>query len=155
MHRARVFLGSACFFALLAACVGGPGPLPDQGSDSAGQRSGASDDPSSGSGSSKDDGKPTTTTPKVPVVVSIATFDATCTQDKDCVAVFQGSSCQACKCPNAAINKKDQKKYESELEKASKDCPVPDIACGTCETQSVGCDPDTNRCALGVTSDEG
>lgn len=40
MRRALASIAIGCFVVALAACVGGPGPLPDQGSDQASQGGG-------------------------------------------------------------------------------------------------------------------
>jgi hypothetical protein len=39
-----------------------------------------------------------------PEVISASSFNQTCQSDADCVAVYQGSLCTDCLCPNAAIN---------------------------------------------------
>lgn len=149
MHRARVFLGSVSVFALLAACVGGPGPLPDQVGDQGGQGRGSSGDP----GSDSDDGNDAPP-PAAPVMVSASSFDRSCEEDDDCVGVFEGLACTACQCPNAAINKKDRGKHTSELSKGAKDCERTDLACGECAARPVTCDTTTKTCALGP-ADEG
>lgn len=152
MHRARVFLGSVSIFAFLAACVGGPGPLPDQGGDQGGQGRGSSGGPSSGDDS--DDGDVSTAPPPAPVMVSASSFDRSCEEDDDCVGVFEGFACTSCQCPNAAINKKDRGKHTSELSKGAKDCEQTDIACGECAARPATCDATTKTCALGQ-ADEG
>ena len=158
MRRARIAFGTGCFVALLAACVGGPGPLPDQGTDQAGQGGGVVGDTSAGegsSGSSKGSTDPEVVTPPgAPTQISVATFDTTCSEDSDCVAVFQGAVCDACRCPNAAINGRDLEKYSKDLEKAGQDCARPTIPC-RCDSQLAGCDAKTKRCVLGVKSADG
>ena len=155
MQGTRVGLVIGSLVVLLAACVGGPGPLPDQGSDQAGQGGGTSDDTSGSEGS---DGRGDSTDdapPAAPAVMTVTNYDTTCSEDSDCVAVYQGVVCQACLCPNAAVNRKDLENYSKDLEKAGTDCTRDDIECAPCAPQVAGCDAKTNRCGLGVSSADG
>lgn len=156
MQSSRVALVTGSLVALLVACVGGPGPLPDQGPDQSSQGGGIAGDTSAGEGSSGRNGDSTDDAPPAaPAVITVATYDTTCSEDSDCVAVYQGAVCQACFCPNAALNRKDLEKYSKDLEKAGKDCSRDGAACGPCESQVAGCDAKTKRCALGVSSADG
>ncbi|MBX3261515.1 MAG: hypothetical protein KIS78_37440 [Labilithrix sp.] len=125
--------------------------MPDQEGDPAGQGRDVSGDPSSGS----DDDPAQSTTPQSPATISVSSFDVSCEKDDDCVAVFQGAACTACKCPNAAINKEDRGAYASELAKASGSCAIEDVECGECDAPRAGCDTKTNTCALGASAGGG
>ena len=161
MRRARIALATGGFVALLAACVGGPGPLPDQGIDQASQGGGIQGDPSStteqtssAGGNDNSGSKPEQTRP--PVMLRASDYDQDCEVDSDCVAVFEGEGCTACRCPNAAISTQDATKYATDVQNAAKDCPARgDVACASCQNVSPGCNPDTKKCALGVTSSDG
>ena len=163
MHKARIALVSGSFLVLLAACVGGPGELPDQGKDQARQGGGIVGDPSgsgSGSAGSGSAGRPPAKSddaPKAQVTIRASDFDQDCKVDSDCVAVFEGPACTACKCPNAAISSKEANKYSRDIAKGAEDCPDQgDVACTPCVSAVVGCNPDTKKCGLGVSSaDEG
>lgn len=147
------FVGSVVVVTVLAACVGGPGPLPDQGPDQASQGGGiqsASGGSGQPSGSKSAGGGTATSTSQT---IKASEFERSCTADSDCVTVYEGLVCGACQCPNAAIAKKDQVKYSSELAKRSAGCSDPgDVACDPCASPRVGCDPDTKRCAIGKSS---
>jgi len=157
MQSTRVALVTGSLVTLLVACVGGPGPLPDQGPDQGSQGGGITGDTSASEGSGGRTGDSTDdASPAPPAIITVTNYDTTCSEDSDCVAVYQGVVCQACLCPNAAVNRKDLENYSKDLEKAGTDCSRDDVACGPCETQMAGCDAKTKRCALGVTSaDEG
>lgn len=160
MRTGRIALGTGCLVALLVACVGGPGPLPDQGVDQASQGGGIAGDPSGdddgqASGGSKSGGG-TTKPAKPPVTLRASDYDQDCEVDSDCVAVFEGSACTTCRCSNAAIATKDANKYTSDLQNGVKDCPDPgDVACAPCVAITVGCDPGTKKCGVGVSSKDG
>jgi hypothetical protein len=148
--RAGIALGSTCFVVLLAACVGGSGPLPGQGSESTDDSRSSSDgEPSVGSGSASGSmAPPTSTNPGQDTSVTIAGFDVSCEEDTDCIAVFQGAACEPCKCANAAINRKDLQNYATAFNTAVKDCSSGGGDCVSCEPSAVHCDTDTKTCAF-------
>ncbi len=161
MRRARVAVGTGSFVALLAvACVGGPGQLPDQGIDQASQGGGVVADPSgsptgdeTSSGTNNGGNKPPPGKP--PVILRAGDYDQDCEVDTDCVAIFEGNACTSCACPNAAIASKDASKYSGDRTDAAKDCPDPgDVACTPCESPRVGCNPNTKKCGIGVSSSD-
>lgn len=147
MRKAGIALmGWGCLVTIVAACVGGPGPLPDQGPDQSSQGGGIQ-------GASKSGTTGTSMAAANAQTIEASAFDRSCTVDADCVGVFEGRACAACKCPNAAIAKKDQQKFDSELTSRTAECPASEeAACEPCPTQNVGCDPDTKQCAMGKKS---
>ncbi|MBA3499818.1 MAG: hypothetical protein H0T65_05580 [Deltaproteobacteria bacterium] len=42
-------------------------------------------------------------------------FDQACTRDDECVAVYEGNACTACRCANAAIHRDALPKYRAEI----------------------------------------
>lgn len=42
-------------------------------------------------------------------------FDQACTRDDECVAVFEGNACDACRCANTAIRRDALPRYRAEL----------------------------------------
>jgi hypothetical protein len=150
MRTVGVALGSGWLVAWLVACTGGSGPLPDQGSDQAGQgagviggENGVDDSPTERPSSGE-----STAPPKLPVMMSVADFDVSCEVDDDCTAVFQGNSCEACFCPNAAINRKDIEEYTSEFAKNRSDCQLGSVDCAECARPSVACNANTKKCGI-------
>lgn len=69
-------------------------------------------------------------------------FDQTCSEDADCVAVFEGEVCAECQyCHNAAINVANQEAYQSEF----------DVECTSgsdCGCQAVEAFCNEGRCEL-------
>ena len=71
-------------------------------------------------------------------------YNRSCTADDQCIDVFIGDACEACRCANDAINISDKDRYQADLESARKcppggpvcnaDCitPVPVCQKGTC-----------------------
>jgi hypothetical protein len=147
MRKAWVaFVGAGCVFAAVAACVGGPGPLPEQGGEQPSQGGGIQGAGTAGQGTASKSGGTAESSTKT---IKASEFDRSCTADGDCVAVFEGLVCTQCKCPNAAIAKKDQAKLGSALVDRSAGCPATDdVECAPCPPASVRCDPDTKQCAL-------
>ena len=140
MQSARVALVTGSLVALLVACVGGPGPLPDQGTDQASQGGGITGDTSGREGNDgREDDNAGDAPPAAPAFITVATYDTSCSEDSDCVGVYQGVACQACVCPNAAVNRKDLENYSKDLEKARTDCARDDIACAPCEPTAARC----------------
>ena len=74
--------------------------------------------------------------------ISASSYDQSCTQNADCVAVWDGSVCTNCRCPNAAINRSALPQYQSDLAAMHPtpsicDCPAfppPTCLSGTCTT---------------------
>lgn len=68
--------------------------------------------------------------------ISASSYDQACKSDSDCVAVYQGSACSACYCPNAAINAAAVTKYRSDfaaLDPTTGICSCPVIPTPTCQ----------------------
>jgi hypothetical protein len=73
-----------------------------------------------------------------------ASFDTACVADQDCVGVFLGDPCSsACDCPNAAINKSDLARYQSDL-------AADRAACSSKSACVADCVAPTATCKLGV-----
>lgn len=145
MNRACSSVVIGVVVSALAACVGGPGPLPgeEQGQDQ---------------GSSVDDGAPPRATPSGgegsvgeggdsvgSSTISASDFDRSCAADADCLAVYEGSLC-GCACPNAAIAAKDASEYASRAEDARKSCSSNETCVADCRAVSAKCSSGT--CAL-------
>jgi hypothetical protein len=68
--------------------------------------------------------------------IAATSYDQSCTQDADCVPVFQGSVCtDHCGCANAAINQKDLTQYQTDLAATAKTpsiCECPNIPAPRC-----------------------
>jgi len=72
--------------------------------------------------------------------VDVSEYDQACALGEDCIAVVDGDPC--CGCPNAAVNKSEAARYQSEVA----DCPeLCDLDCG--KAVVVSCQQGT--CALG------
>jgi hypothetical protein len=52
-------------------------------------------------------------TPSVDVLAS--SFDAYCTRDDECAAVYEGNACDSCQCANTAIRRDALPEYRAEL----------------------------------------
>jgi hypothetical protein len=153
----RNVLAASGLVALLA-CTGGGGELPDQGPDQADQGGGIHRLPgqavSSSSSSSEDErggsnppSSATTNTPAQNPYISSAEFGRTCNYDSDCVAVFQGFTCQTCKCPNDAIAAKDRSNYDQKLAERMANCPAQtDVQCSPCPNVTATCDTQSKQC---------
>ena len=78
-----------------------------------------------------------------PCSIRAADYDQSCSQDSDCVAVFNGDYCTECPCENTAINIDAQPQYNSDFLKGKYlacPCPAPPaVACnqGTCGLRST------------------
>jgi hypothetical protein len=75
-------------------------------------------------------------------------YDQSCAKASDCVAIYAGvASCCGGSCDNAAINKSDESKYESDLA-ADKPTDCTGMACPAiaCETPGVACV--AGKCAI-------
>ena len=46
--------------------------------------------------------------------ITANSYDQTCTADQDCVVIGEGDACSGCRCPNAAINRKDEAKFNGD-----------------------------------------
>lgn len=130
------------FVVVFVACTGGAGPIDQTGN---GSSSGSSGITSSGGGSSSGEatggggsssGGTSTTT------VQASEFDQACVESTDCIAVYEGAICDACKCPNAAIAKSAIAEYGTRFQSA--DCPTTDQAC------AADCAEATPSCAQGT-----
>lgn len=151
MRRALAGLFIGSFIGAIAACTGGPGPLPDgtgqpgQGGTSSGQDE--STPAQSGSGGTASTSTATGTTPP-PITTS--GYDTTCSTTTDCAAVYEGSPCEACRCPNAAINTSDLTKYMTALSNAAGSCPSSGPEC-KCAIPTVNCNA-SKHCAVTFSS---
>ncbi len=67
-----------------------------------------------------------------------ADYDRSCTKDSDCVAVFEGDLCDVC-CNDGAINKRDEQRYEQDLEHARDACGEKIMQCEPCMGASATC----------------
>jgi hypothetical protein len=62
--------------------------------------------------------------------IAAASHDQSCTSDSDCVAVYEGSYCNVCRCPNATVSQAAAAAYEAALADAG-------VSTSTC----FGCPP--------------
>ena len=64
--------------------------------------------------------------------LSASDYDKSCKVDTDCIDVFIGDACDACRCSNDAINISEQEHYQKDLDAAA-NChgggPVCDADC--------------------------
>ncbi|MCC6898609.1 MAG: hypothetical protein IT377_06520 [Polyangiaceae bacterium] len=79
-------------------------------------------------------------------------FDQSCTSDSQCVAVFEGDSCNVC-CNDGAINGRDQRRYEQELERARSACGDEIMECEPCMQSTAVCQ--RGRCVVPTRSNRG
>ena len=56
--------------------------------------------------------------------ISTAGYDVSCTADTDCVAVYAGTLCSACLCPNATINQGAAAAYSAVIAAADPSPPA-------------------------------
>lgn len=156
--RNALALGSV----MLLACVGGPGSLPDQGPDQAGQGGGITREargPSQTDEGEDDTPRPaptaTSTPSQPPTQTSILTaseFNQSCESDADCVAVYQGLTCvsDSCRCPNGAIALADKANYDQQLASRTAACASRTGGdCSACSTTLVPVCSSNKRCSLG------
>lgn len=69
---------------------------------------------------------------------SASSYKTTCAVKEDCVGVYVGEGCAACKCENGAIHKDDLAKYQED--RASARCGATGIACAAdCAQVEVDC----------------
>jgi hypothetical protein len=126
---------------VLVACTGGAGPIDQTGngsSSSSGLTSssgGSSSGGSSGESSSGASGGSNQT-------VKASDFSQACVESTDCIAIYDGNVCDACKCPNAAIAKDAASDYATKFQGAG--CPTTDVAC------AADCAEATPVCAQGT-----
>ncbi len=85
-------------------------------------------------------------------VLSASNYNQSCAQNSDCVPIFAGTpSC--CDCPNAAINKSDEAKYQADFQAASSQHGVCNVACIACPAQAAVCVG--GMCTLATLADAG
>lgn len=76
--------------------------------------------------------------------LSAGSYDTSCQAASDCEAVFIGHPSGCCDCPNSAINKSDDAKYEADLNAAEQGIAHCNIICNcpnatpTCESGKCG-----------------
>jgi len=89
--------------------------------------------------------------------IAASDYDQSCTVDTDCVGIATGDLCdgQCTDCVTAAINVRDQAKYQSDFSsKVSKEvncpCPSGDVACnaGTCGPATIFPVPPADAAAM-------
>jgi hypothetical protein len=129
------------FALVVVACTGGPGPIDQTGGGSSSGSNNGSGLPGTGS-STGSNGSGTSTgsgnTPEPTGTISASEFSQECVEATDCVAVYEGSICNQCGCPNAAIARTDAVEYSTK--RASAGCPTTDEACANdCEAPAVAC----------------
>jgi hypothetical protein len=76
-----------------------------------------------------------------PPTIKAADYDRTCTSVSDCEYIEEGSAC-CITCANAAINKKDDAKYQQAVAQRRS-------ACGTTACPAIACDPAPLGCVAG------
>ena len=54
--------------------------------------------------------------------IATTSFDRQCAVATDCVSVYEGDLCAACRIDNAAINAAELQRYEAEARSLSKNC---------------------------------
>jgi hypothetical protein len=120
MSRVAVVVGF-----VFVACTGGPGPIDTIGGGSSnGGSSGGGSSSGIGGGSSSGSGTSGGTSGGE---IRASEFSQACVEDTDCVAVYEGSICNQCGCPNAAIAKSAATDYLTKRQNAG--CPETDVAC--------------------------
>lgn len=153
MKLGRLLFGSGSLLLLTVACVGGPGPLPDdQGQTQGSGNPTTTSPPSSGSGAGGSVGTGTVggssgasgssgTGTSVKRSITANEFNQSCSGESatECVAFFFGGTCTPCQCPNAAINVAESEKYEKLMTERTDGCAIPDIACGPCKSVTAIC----------------
>jgi hypothetical protein len=73
-----------------------------------------------------------------PVVLRAGDYKTTCAVKEDCVAIYAGDGCAACKCENAAIHKDDLTSYN--MKRAGSVCGATGVACAAdCAEAQVDC----------------
>ena len=127
---------------VLVACTGGPGPIDQTGNgSSSGGTSGSLPGTGSNSGSGTSTGTGSSTGSGTGGgsggTVSANEFSQECVESTDCIAIYEGSICNQCGCPNAAIAKSALSEYSSK--RASAGCQTTDVDCAPCEGAVVSC----------------
>jgi hypothetical protein len=75
-----------------------------------------------------------------PTIIDGKSYANACTASADCVAVFFGTQCEPCACPNAAISTSARVTYEADRSSALATCGSrKEIACGPCEDRQLAC----------------
>jgi hypothetical protein len=80
-----------------------------------------------------------------PAPIHATDYDQTCTQASDCFLIDEGSSC-CTGCGNAAINKKDQSRYEAAAQMRRSSCSGTACPAIDCVARDVTCT--AGKCAL-------
>jgi hypothetical protein len=162
MRRAFIAIGIGCFALSFAACSGGSGEPPNRVPGQPAQSAGAEDAGGGATGNSTTpDGGATVSDASADSAVTKTTlsaseFDQSCDIDSDCVPVYEGSVCAACRCAEAAIATKDASQYAAELAERAKSCPAPkETKCPPCDPAFpvASCDPTTKKCYLSSRGD--
>jgi hypothetical protein len=80
-----------------------------------------------------------------PPHVLLSSYDRSCTLDSDCVLAANDQACASCGCPDGAINRKDEPKYEADRTAARQLCPPSEARwiCGACQERKAVCDAGT------------
>lgn len=82
--------------------------------------------------------------------ISVEDYDVSCSMNADCVAITEGSVCDACTCSNAAINRSDEDLLQKDIDGIGRSCQprtlLPCVPCqdveprcisGTCEVRPL------------------
>jgi hypothetical protein len=77
-----------------------------------------------------------------PTAVSAGNYNQKCTQNTDCVGIYQGDVCSGCTCINAAIAQSDYNRYLSDKHTALGQC-TGGTPCGGCANQAAFCNKGT------------
>lgn len=144
--------------ALVLACTGGPGPLPNEGGDTGDQygsiqgdtsSNGVSGGDSTGVSSSSSSGTPAVTYDPQPDLFA-RDYDQSCSQDTDCQPVSEGTICTPCPCNTAAVNSKDYVKYVTEQSSRVQKCDpatrTGSSVCAACASKTGKCDSGSKKC---------
>ncbi|MBA3391141.1 MAG: hypothetical protein H0T89_00775 [Deltaproteobacteria bacterium] len=84
-------------------------------------------------------------TPQASTAIRASSYRQDCTRDDECVAVFEGNACQACRCAFNAIHRDALPKYRADLG-AFWSCHKPDECAADC-IQVTG---DAAKCEAGI-----
>lgn len=75
-----------------------------------------------------------------PTVLAPSAYSKACATAADCVPAKLGDQCAPCGCPNTAIAKSEQARYETDRTAAQNGCgPIAAIACGPCQEAVLTC----------------
>ena len=146
--------------ALVLACTGGPGALPNEGGETGDQYGSIQGDTSNNGvsgGDSTGTGSSSSSTSGSPVVtyepqkdLLAKDYDQSCSQDTDCQPVSEGAICTPCSCNTAAVNSKDYVKFLTEQSSRKSKCDPALLSgtCSPCENKTAKCDSGSKKCVV-------